>query len=645
MDHSTAGDVRDKYVAMFYWTWHQGDDQSCRIKNITEILKNNPSALYNYNDTAWRNNSPGYYYWEQPLFGYYKTTDEWVLRKHAEMLADAKVDVVFFDCTNGSFTWDDSLMKLLEVWEQARQDGVNTPKIAFMLPFGATDGSLTSLRHLYEMMYMGNYYNDLWFYLDGKPVIMAHPDNLTSSDEDKAIKSFFTFRPGQPDYVNGPSASTYPQWGWLEVAPQHGYNKLSNGTYEEVTVGVSQNANAAHGGHCCAFSAQDTYGRSHTMLSGFSKKDSAYLYGLNFLEQWDRAYKLDPKLVFVTGWNEFISGQWLPADGWDSSPIPFSFVDEYDWEHSRDIEPNKGWGEKGDVYYMQLVDRVRKFKGMKVQEDASAAKTIDITNFDSWSDVKPSYTSYKGNTMHRDAAGRCNTHYTNTSGRNDIVGAKVARDSKYMYFYVETAEDLTASTGKNWMMLFIDADRNKSTGWQGYDYVINHIQPDLANNKAYIQICKTTDWDWLSNGECEIAVSGNKLALKVDRSLIGLGATGSTDVLNFEFKWNDNMQDEGNPMDFYVNGDVAPGGRFNYLYTTSSTGVENILADRAQVSVYPNPATDVITVKGAEAFSIVDLRSGITLRTVKGNQADVSGLSQGVYAVKTVNGVARFIKR
>jgi hypothetical protein len=36
--------------------------------------------------------------------------------------------------------------------------------------------------------------------------------------------------------------------------------------------------------------------------------------------------------------------------------------------------------------------------------------------------------------------------------------------------------------------------------------------------------------------------------------------------LNMEFKWNDNMQDEGNIMDFYVSGDTAPGGRFNYVY-------------------------------------------------------------------------------
>jgi len=41
----------------------------------------------------------------------------------------------------------------------------------------------------------------------------------------------------------------------------------------------------------------------------------------------------------------------------------------------------------------------------------------------------------------------------------------------------------------------------------------------------------------------------------------------SKEALNFEFKWSDNMQKE-DPMDWYVNGDVAPGGRFNYVYQT-----------------------------------------------------------------------------
>jgi len=39
------------------------------------------------------------------------------------------------------------------------------------------------------------------------------------------------------------------------------------------------------------------------------------------------------------------------------------------------------------------------------------------------------------------------------------------------------------------------------------------------------------------------------------------------DPASFKFKWSDNMQDDNDPLDWYVYGDVAPGGRFNYMYS------------------------------------------------------------------------------
>jgi hypothetical protein len=35
--------------------------------------------------------------------------------------------------------------------------------------------------------------------------------------------------------------------------------------------------------------------------------------------------------------------------------------------------------------------------------------------------------------------------------------------------------------------------------------------------------------------------------------------------VNVEFKWSDNMQDDNDPLDWYLNGDAAPGGRFNFI--------------------------------------------------------------------------------
>ncbi|WP_233378491.1 hypothetical protein [Maribellus sp. CM-23] len=548
---------QDKFVAIFYWTWHQGDDDTTyQVKNITEIVRQHPEAMKDFHHPAWGTKQPGFFFWEQPLLGYYKTTDPWVLRKHAEMLADAGVDAVFFDCTNGSLTWEDSYEALMKSWAQAQKDGVNVPKIAYMLPFGPVPHSLVSLRQLYRDVYKPGRYKNLWFMWKGKPCIMGYPDNLTDSEEDREIAEFFTFRPGQPDYVNGPTRND--QWGWLENYPQHGYVKGETGTFEQVTVGVAQNASPETNGHCSAFNLPGAQGRHFSKQKGFDPRVDGYLYGWNFQEQWDRAFELDPELVFVTGWNEFIAGQWLPEHGWTGDP--FSFVDQYDWEHSRDIEPNKGWGDRGDVYYLQLIDQVRKFKGMTPPEKVSVAKTIKIGKADGWKDVRPYYAHYKGNTEHRDHKGRYDQYYINNTGRNDIVGAKVAHDAQNIYFYVETAEKLTPKTDRNWMMLLIDSDRDKSTGWNGYDFIVNRVAPD---KKATVEKNIGNRWEWEKVTGTNYAVSGNKLELEIPRNVLYLSGK-SVDI---EFKWNDNMQENGNIMDFYVNGDTAPGGRFNFVYT------------------------------------------------------------------------------
>jgi hypothetical protein len=559
-EYKDAGDKRtDKYVAMFYWTWHQGnDDTTYRNKNITEIVRKHPEAMKDYNHPAWGDKKPGFFFWEEPLFGYYKTTDKWVLRKHAEMLADAGVDAVFFDCTNGSLTWQESYEALMETWDKAQKDGVNVPKIAFMLPFGPAPHSLVSLRQLYNDVYKPKRYENLWFVWKGKPCIMAYPDNLTDSKTDKEIAKFFTFRPGQPDYVDGPNPNYINQWSWLEVYPQHGYIRNVNGGYEQVSVGVAQNANPLSKGHCSAFNLKDAYGRSFTIRNGFDPRVDSYLYGWNFLEQWDRAFELDPELVFITGWNEYTAGMWLPEHSWTGDP--FSFVDQYNWECSRDIEPNKGWGDKGDVYYLQLIDNVRKFKGMNRPEKASSPKTIRLDNLNDWTDVKPYFTAYKGNTLPRANRGRYDRYYMNNTGRNDITGAKVARDEDHIYFYVETAGRLTPPTDKCWMMLFIDVDRDKSTGWNGYDFVVNRVNP--AHGHVVIEKNDKGKWIWEEAIRSKFTVKDNVLVFSIPRKIFGL----NNNRINIEFKWNDNMQDEGNIMDFYVNGDTAPGGRFNFVY-------------------------------------------------------------------------------
>jgi len=48
--------------------------------------------------------------------------------------------------------------------------------------------------------------------------------------------------------------------------------------------------------------------------------------------------------------------------------------------------------------------------------------------------------------------------------------------------------------------------------------------------------------------------------------LKALGLDRPGEPLRFEFKWVDHLQNDGDVMDFYQFGDVAPEGRLNFLY-------------------------------------------------------------------------------
>lgn len=55
----------------------------------------------------------------------------------------------------------------------------------------------------------------------------------------------------------------------------------------------------------------------------------------------------------------------------------------------------------------------------------------------------------------------------------------------------------------------------------------------------------------------------------------------------------------------------------------------------SKASVYPNPASDVVTVAGAVSITIVDL-TGAVVATATSSSIDVSGLASGLYAVQAI---------
>lgn len=554
--HTEAGNPKsDKYVGLFYWTWHNHFADSPPY-SVPDLKKLNNGMFDDYDHPAWPKDA-SYHHWSEPLFGYYRSTDRWVLRRHAEMLAAADVDVVIFDCTNGSYTWEESYMTLCEVFTEARAAGIKTPQIAFMLAFAPNDGSLTAIKQIYQNLYAKGLYSDLWFQWKGKPLIMAYYEHLDHVTGDtgkdrlhQEIRQFFSFRPPQPVYNKGPQRDDH--WGWLEIYPQSGFVADANGKFEQVTVGVGQNWTDANG--LSAMNAPKAFGRSYTDRDGHVEGDDKVAYGLNFQEQWDRAFELDPEFVFITGWNEWVAGrqkEWMGTHN--------AFPDLYDEENSRDVEPMKGG--YGDAYYYQMVDNIRRFKGTAPIPHAEAnAKIRVVGDFSDWEQVPVRYAAYKGNTQHRDEPGWGKLHYSNTTGRNDIVATQAAFDKRYVYLMVETAAPISPHTDANWMNLLIDVDRDRSTGWEGYDFVINRVAP--KNGRAVVER-HATDGKWETAGDAKFAVDGNRLELRIDRKLLGTGKT-----VDIEFKWTDNVPQSADIMDFYLYGDVAPLGRFNYVLTT-----------------------------------------------------------------------------
>lgn len=568
---NTGAPRQNRYVGIFYWTWHYNFAGNKAV-NINNVIQQYPEAAHDYHAEIWKTQN-GQCWWNESIYGYYSSTDQYVLRKQMELLADAGVDVLFFDCTNGSYLWEKSCIALFDVIAAARADGIAAPRACFMLPFAANDDSKQSLIKLYKRFYSKEEYNEIWFYWDGKPLIMAHPDNLSPKKEtEKEILEYFTFKKNWPGYFDGDQSSEY--WGWLSVYPQAKYTK-PDGTVEQMTVGVAQNA-SEHGLVAMNDYRGGVYGRAYSSdLNGAysytyhyrdsditvdSAMENAHYYGVNFQQQWDYALKTDPEFLFVTGWNEWTMGRF---ETWQGSPN--AFPDQYNDAYSRDCEPSKG--ELKDYYYYQLVSNIRKFKGSAQPVRQSEKRTIDIYgDLRQWESVY-AFNHYTNNTPERDAKGFGTLHYQSDTMRNDITRAKAAYDDDNIYFYVETADALTPESDPAWMRLFIDtgAATADSTDWEEFEYVINRLNPDAAG--AYLER-STGGWNWEPVCTVPYSVRENVLQIAVPREALGL--TGKS--VHFNFKWSDNMQPldgvEGDIMDFYLSGDVAPGGRFAFRFTT-----------------------------------------------------------------------------
>lgn len=620
-DYSAVGAVKKdqrRIVGIFYITWHTQDHytnfKSPYAADVTKVLEKDPKARMDAKHPLW---TEGSYHWGEPEMGYFLSQDEYVIRKDISMLADAGVDVLVMDVTNAVRYWDEWEV-LFTTMQKMKAEGNKVPQFCFWAFNGPV---ITVVQDLYDRIFKEEKYKDLWFHWDGKPLLLyngnpamdangggvknpnphyeplaktdpthphyGNPDYAEENYKDytKEVKAFFTLRTmwwGYYEWAGERFVGTEDNWsfGYSMADPKVKAMKpeellsTHNGKREQAAVTTAQ--------HPVTMTSENMgVGKSWSRKNGEPKlnaydlPEATYVpwlkktvehpegYGIYFQERWDEALEANPEFLYINDWNEWTAGKYQPDGGkttpWLGRDNSFFFVDQYNSEFNRGIHPMKGG--YTDNYYMQMAQNIRRYKGIRpIPEQKGYSKIILDGSFAQWDKVQTEYRDTKGDVIHRDHNGYGGLHYTNTSGRNDIVTGKVAVDKKNLYFYAETNGKITSYTDANWMLLLIDADNNPQTGWYGYDYLINK----RVNNEKSTTLMHY-DADHAGNPWVEVAslayrCAGNKLEVAVPRNLLGL----TNDRFVVDFKWSDNASELEDPISLCTNGDTAPNRRFNY---------------------------------------------------------------------------------
>lgn len=600
-----------RVVGMFYITWHT--DNKANLKSpyagdVTKVLAANPAARLNAKDPQWQEGS---YHWGEPENGYFLSKDEYVIRKDMSMLADAGVDVLIMDVTNAVRYWSE-WDTVFTVMEKMKAEGNKVPEFCFWAFNGPV---ITVVQDLYDKIYKENRYQDLWFYWEGKPLLLynamtwvdangkgtknpnLHYDTAALTDKKnpnygdpehtekfykdytKEVKNFFTLRTmwwGYYEWAGKRFVGTEDNWSFgYDMVNKHvkamepdSLVSWHQGKKEEFAVTPAQ--------HPSSFVGKSwTKENGEPILNQYDLPEDTYIpwlkkkvshpegYGIYFQERWNEALKADPSFLYLNDWNEWIAGKYQPAKGntfdFMRRKSTYFFVDQYNAEFNRSIQPMKAG--YTDNYYMQMAENIRLYKGVRPVPELKGLAHIKIDgSFADWKAIGLEYRDTKGDIVHRDHNGYGGTHYTDTSGRNDIVTCKVAVDKINIYFYAETDQPLTVSSGRNWMLLLIDADQNPKTGWYGYDYMVNKKVIDRQTTTLMRYDPNAPGDHWVEAARVCYNYKGNQLELAIPRALLNLKGV----AFSFDHHWCDNPTDLKDPISLSTSGDSAPNRRFNY---------------------------------------------------------------------------------
>ncbi len=553
---------RDRKVGIFYFIWqgaHGYDKSDYYGGDILPPTATDTRSPFDISEMEVGHSDPQtipfgdksvMHHWGKPYLGYYVGNDAWVIRKHAQMLSEAGVDVIFIDLTNG-FSYLPVLDVLCGVYRGMWREGNPVPKISFVL-----NASAAKVFNELQPLYSNTDNERLWYEMNGKPLILA-----PLSVKDEANTSRFTLRHAwfdtQYNWGGAWWGDGVDKWSWGDFSPQRS-------VHEEMSVMAASHANFNIGRSYSGNSPAEKGGSQPANTTAGQRAAGTY-----FKQQFQRAIDCDPDFIFITAWNEWVAQRQVNGDGtsypWFLGKRIYNgdsfFVDCYNHEYSRDIEPCTD--DFRDTYYYYMADYIRRYKGAEAVKPVDKIHKIDIDGkFAEWDLLSTRYRDYTGDTEERDhfGYGYKNISLKNATGRNDFRYAKVATDCKSIFFYAETVDEITPHSDPNWMRLFISVKGGTGPSWEGFQWVVNNSV--TSSSKTTIQKSKG-GWNWETAAAVEYAVSGNKIEIAIPLSALGI-----TDARNFtvDFKWVDNSVAGGDICECMSDGDSAPGGRFRYRY-------------------------------------------------------------------------------
>ena len=353
----TSADVgaprANRDVGTFYFLWLGSNEPEAKAYNLTQIMAEHPDALQPGKGDSVLGSVPSFHYWNEPIWGYYNIEDPAIIRKHAQMLSDSGVDMLLFDTSN-SFNYPEAVNALTRVYHQMKAEGMKVPQLAFHTVPGAGEQQITQIQQIYDAFYKSGENDDLWYRWQGKPLIIADPDQTLP----EGLSEYFTFR---RTYWAGknPGPNSWDLDGFYPLGDAKHIQRNKAGELEQMAVPVSSSIIYAP-----VSLMGPGAGRSwhKTQKDGYrDMAPDAIFKGIQFQDNWDFALKEDPLFILTYSWNEWIVQRYQNQDGTSF------FVDQFTNEFSKDIEPMKGGF--GDAYYYQQAANIRRYKGARAAAD------------------------------------------------------------------------------------------------------------------------------------------------------------------------------------------------------------------------------------------------------------------------------------